>query len=229
MASPSRTQEREEERRFNMRTLVIASFASATAAVVTSQLWIAGTWIAAAMTPVLVTLVSELVHRPTERIARRMTTERPALVEDPTAEEPTPVEPAPVSATEPAPVRVYRSSTVPSPRRRKIAYGWVAGTAALALAIAVVALTVPELIAGNSLGNSGRTTFFSKPKKSNDSNEATTPATESEDQETDTSPEETTEEPAATETETETETVPTTQEPAPTTTETTPAPSTTQP
>ena len=108
-------------------------------------------------------------------------------MEDPTADEPTPVEPAPVSATEPAPVRVYRSSTVASPRRRKIAYGWVAGTAALALAIAVVALTVPELIAGNSMGNSGRTTFFSKPKKSNDSNEATTPATEGEDQETDTS------------------------------------------
>ena len=153
-----------------------------------------------------------------------MTSERPAL-----AEEPTPAEPMRDTPTEPAPVRVYRAGPVPSRRRRKVNYGWVAGTAALALTIAVAALTVPELIAGNSLGNSGRTTFFSKPKKSNDSNEATTPATESQeqDQSTDTTEDETAEEPTTTEP-TETETTPTTEEPAPTT-ETTPAPSTTQP
>jgi hypothetical protein len=76
MASPSRTAEREEERRHNLRTLVIASAASATAALLTSQLWIAGTWIAAAMTPVIVTLVSELLHRPAEKIARSITSDR---------------------------------------------------------------------------------------------------------------------------------------------------------
>jgi len=59
MGSPPRTK-REEEQRLNLRTLVIASAASATAALVTSRLWIAGTWIAAAMTPVIVTLVSNL-------------------------------------------------------------------------------------------------------------------------------------------------------------------------
>ena len=42
MASSTRS-EREEERRLNMRTLVIASGASALAAAVTSQLWIHGT------------------------------------------------------------------------------------------------------------------------------------------------------------------------------------------
>src|SRR5688572_23887527 len=78
MASPSRS-EREEQRRLNMRTVVIASAASATAAAVTSQLWIAGTWIAAAATPVIVTLVSEALHRPTEKIARAWTSERPGL------------------------------------------------------------------------------------------------------------------------------------------------------
>src|SRR5918999_391730 len=79
MSSHSRTAEREEERRLNMRTLVIASAASAAAALLTSQLWIAGTWIAAAMTPVIVSLVSELLHRPTERIARSFTGERGSL------------------------------------------------------------------------------------------------------------------------------------------------------
>ena len=77
MASPPRT--REEERRLNVRTLAIASAASASAAAVTSQLWIAGTWIAAAITPLIVAVVSELLHRPTERIARAITSDRPAL------------------------------------------------------------------------------------------------------------------------------------------------------
>src|ERR687896_619074 len=79
MSSHSRTAEREEERRLNMRTLVIASAASAAAALLTSQLWIAGTWIAAAMTPVIVSLVSEVLNRPTERIARSFTSDRGPL------------------------------------------------------------------------------------------------------------------------------------------------------
>ena len=58
---PSSSDEREEERRLNTRTLTIASVASAAAAAVTSQLWIAGTWIAAAVTPLIVAVVSELL------------------------------------------------------------------------------------------------------------------------------------------------------------------------
>jgi hypothetical protein len=182
MASP-RTSEREEERRFNLRTLVIASAASATAAVVTSQLWIAGTWIAAASTPILVTLISELLHRPTDRIAERLTTDRPALrrhrvepsetAAPPSADEPAPPrEPAPSGGpVDPgaAPVRVYRSSAT-TPRRRKIAVGAVLGTSALALLIAVVALTVPELLAGGAIGKSdSRTTLFRGDRESKSS------------------------------------------------------------
>src|SRR5215204_3262415 len=156
MASPSRTVEREEERGHRTRTLVIASIASATAAVITSQLWIAGTWIAAAMTPVLVTFVSELLHRPTERLARRLTTAREEVVPDPS--EPRPAE------TPSAPVRVYRAA--PSTRRRRIAVGAVLGTAALAFVIAVAALTLPELVAGGSIGKGDRgTTFFGGKKR----------------------------------------------------------------
>lgn len=157
MAS-SRNDEREKERRFNMRTLVIASSASATAAVVTSQLWIAGTWIAAALTPVLVALISELLYRPTEKIAERLTPDRPV----PRGERSPSSPPTPPGA---APVRVYRS-TAPPPRRRKIAVGAVLGTGALALLIAVVALTVPELIAGGSVGRSdSKTTFFQRDRE----------------------------------------------------------------
>ena len=108
MPPAPRTAEREEERRLNTRTLTIASVASASAAAVTSQLWIAGTWIAAALTPVLVALISEAMHRPTERIARAWTSERdvrPARAQTATREEP-----AAVSGTA-GPVRVYRQTS----------------------------------------------------------------------------------------------------------------------
>jgi hypothetical protein len=229
MAS-SRNKEREEERRFNMRTLAIASAASATAAVVTSQLWIHGTWIAAAMTPVLVTLISELLHRPTERIAERITADRPAL--RPKRAEPsepgtpapskTPTEPAPPAPAEPGagPIRVYRSSAV-SPRRRKIAVGAVLGTSALALLIAVVVLTVPELVAGGAIGGGDkRTTLFrgDRDRKTSDKDEQQAPSREQTEQQP---TERTTEAPFEEET--------TTEAPTTTTTPTTEAPTATQP
>jgi hypothetical protein len=192
MASSPRGQ-REEERRLNLRTLAIASVASAVAAAVTSQLWFAGTWIAAAITPVLVSLVSELLHRPTEVIARARTSDR-RVVRDraapapqvtvppetgrarghpserppqprrpngqaagrpgPPAGEPDPAAPRPGEA---GPVRVYRQPAGRAPRRR-IAYGVIAATAAIAFVIGVVTLTMTELLAGESIGRSGHRT-----------------------------------------------------------------------
>jgi hypothetical protein len=281
MTSHSRTAEREEERRLNMRTLAIASAASAAAALLTSRLSTAGTWVAAAMTPVIVTLVSEMLNRPTERIARSFTSDRRSLPAAGGAGRPAspgadalpdraPMEPAagarqarppvPGPGSE-APIRVYRAGQAeprksplggrgqavgargrvpggrgqeaagqqgagqraaagggaggrgrdeargqaagardrdeargqpagargqgiggypqdpgsrgpllreagtppggPPSRRRKIAFGAVFGTAALAFVIAVAALTLPELVAGGSVGQTdGRTTFF---------------------------------------------------------------------
>jgi hypothetical protein len=108
MPPATRSAEREEERRLNTRTLTIASVASATAAAVTSQLWIAGTWIAAALTPVLVTLISEAMHRPTERIARAWTSEREARFSR--SETASRREPMAVTGTA-GPVRVYRQTS----------------------------------------------------------------------------------------------------------------------
>jgi hypothetical protein len=187
MASPSRTAEREEERRHTLRTLAAASIGSAAAALLTSQLWIAGTWIAAALTPVIVALVSELMNRPAERIARTFTTDRAALRQadrEPLPEaggaapparpeaDPLPERAAPEPAPS-APVRVYRAGEAEPrgarTRRRKIAYGAVFGTAALAFVIAVVAITVPELVAGGSVGkNDTRSTFFGGGKSGGD-------------------------------------------------------------
>jgi hypothetical protein len=340
MTSHSRTAGREEERRLNLRTLVVASAASAAAALLTSQLSTAGTWVAAAMTPVIVSLVSEMLNRPTERIARGFTSDRRSLAAAGGAGRPAspgadplpdraPMEPAagtrqarppvPGPGSE-APIRVYRAGQAeprrsplggreeavgargrapggpgrreagegvgaggrgrgaapprqaagargqgigghprepgsrgpvlgapglapggPSARRRKVAFGAVFGTAALAFVIAVAALTLPELVAGESVGRSdGRTTFFSG-SNSSDRNRDQAPQDTTEQQEPQPQQEEEQQQPQPTTPEEETtppaeqnapaeETVP---EPAPAPgeplPETTPAPQTTQP
>jgi hypothetical protein len=221
MASPPRT--REEERRLNARTLAIASAASATSAAVTSQLWIAGTWIAAAITPFIVAVVSELLHRPSERIARAITSDRPALQlddsEETPATRPRPDPEAPERGTGgPAslpsgPVRVYRQPVRPVARPR-LALGVIVATALIALAVAVAVLTVPELIAGQSLGKGdSATTFFSKSRKKKPSGPAEqTPVPAPKDT---TTPSETSTTPSD---ETSTSTTPTETEPSATTT-----------
>jgi hypothetical protein len=252
MGSPPRTP-REEEQRLNMRTLVIASAASATAALVTSRLWIAGTWIAAALTPVLVTFISELLRRPTERIARGITVDSPALP-DPEAPAagaeaaaarrvaerlrggdlplPDPEAPhadAPRAGAPPAPTSVYRSESALTPRRRKIAYRVVLGTAALAFLIGAATLTFGELVGGGSVGhNNRRVTLFGGSGKHRSTKDNQAPEKTTTDQTTtETQPTTTTQEPTTPNTETTTTPTTTTAppgEPAPTgTTPTTPA------
>ncbi|HEY1274907.1 MAG TPA: hypothetical protein VGF25_08345 [Thermoleophilaceae bacterium] len=173
--------------------------ASATAALVVSQLWIAGTWIAAALTPVIVALVSEGLNRPTERIARAMTADRTAVYAPPEEYEthrepkdaPFPRDPEPRRfQREPGPVHVYGR---PSRRRRKLAVGAVIATALAAFGIAFGAITVAEVIGGRSIAHSDRhTTFLGGHRdRSNSSTEEknrqqTTPA------ETNTTPQQTT-------------------------------------
>jgi hypothetical protein len=227
MTPPPRSA-REEERRLNLRTLVIASAASATAALVTSRLWIAGTWLAAAMTPVIVTLVSELLHRPTARIARGLTTEREALP-DPEAPARRVAErlraaDAPVPDPE---MRVYRTQSGRTPaRKRQIAYRAVLVTAALAFAIGAIGLTVTELVAGSSFGKSDRRTTLgggsAHSRSSSDSKTPTKTAPTGTDTGTETTPQQT--ETTPTTPQTDTETTPTTPTPSgePTDTSTTP-------
>ncbi len=194
--------EREEERRLNMRTLVIASFASAAAAAVTSQLWIHGTWIAAALTPVLVTLISEAMHRPTARIARAWTTDRPALGAGASrhADQPAPADeplPAARAAGPPGPVRVYRQPSASPPRRRRMALGVVAATAAIAFVIAVAVLTAGDLISGGSIGKGdGPSTFFDPTSKKKQPEQDAKPTPTTTEQTPTTEEQPTTEEPA---------------------------------
>lgn len=149
------------QRRLDIRTLAIASLASAGAAALTSQFWIKGTPIAAAVTPVIVALISEMLHRPTERITQRLAADAGTPMQAAGATGPPPAEqgeaaPGPEGAPQPAidsPVRVYRNG-----RGRRLALGAALVTGALAFATAALALSVPELITGNSLFNSDRRT-----------------------------------------------------------------------
>jgi hypothetical protein len=170
---------REEERRLNSRTLTIASVASASAAAVTSQLWIAGTWIAAAFTPVLVALISEALHRPTERVARAWTAERePRSGPRPRAQTPTRGEPAAVTASA-GPVRMYRQTSRgvaqsergrPTLAGRRVPWRAVLVTGAAAFVIAIGAITAIDLVSGGSVGKgSGRTTLLGGGSRTNDS------------------------------------------------------------
>jgi len=164
--SPQARDSRAEERRLSIRTLAIASASSATAAIVTSRLWAAGTPIAAAMTPVIVTIVSESLHGPTSKIAERLTVETRALPHarrgrppsrdvsgqegpEPVRRQP-PRDPAPPgqpSGDLPDDVRVYRSGS----RKPRLSWKLIAGTAALAFVIGLVVLTLPQVFAGQSL------------------------------------------------------------------------------
>ncbi len=148
MSSQART--REEERRFNVRTLVFASIGAAVAAILTSQFWIAGTPIAAAMTPVIVALVSEMLHRPTEKIAQKFTTETDALPESAGAARP-PDEPGPPA----------RDVTLYTREKRQLPWGKILATGAAAFLIGAAIVTLPELISGQSFGKGdGRTSIL---------------------------------------------------------------------
>jgi hypothetical protein len=226
MGSPPR-RSREEEQRLNLRTLVIASAASATAALVTSRLWIAGTWIAAAATPVLVALISEGIRRPTDRIARGVTSDRAALP-DPEApvvrpeaaaaqrvadrlreaDAPLPDPEAPLRGAPPAPTRVYRSESARrAPDRRRIAYGVVLATAGIAFAIGALTLTLGELVGGGSVGkNDRRTTLIGGSSKKS----STPDRTQTEQQPTTTEQQQTTTEQQTTSSQTSTSTTSTT-------------------
>ena len=149
----------------SLRTLVIAAAASAAAAVVTSAFWKGGTVISAAITPVIVAIVKEIVERPRDVVRRASaftsvgggTPSRPATG-------------GPV-----APIRTYGR-----PPRRRIHLKLALVTGAIAFVLAAVALTVPELLFGGSVASKSDTTLFggkSSPSSGSETKDESEPAT----------------------------------------------------
>ena len=149
----------------SLRTLLIAGLASATAAFVVPMLWRPGTVFAAAMTPIVVALVTELLHRPVEKVSavRVRRTGRGAAILDP----PPPAEPfdplAPPSAEDLAVLPDEREAPRAVHRRRPLtARQWKLALATGLVAFAGVAavFTASELVAGDAISGGGRTTTF---------------------------------------------------------------------
>lgn len=220
----------------DLATLFISAIASAAAAYVTSKIWAPGTLFSAALSPVIVALVKEALRKPTEVITNvvpqvvptpskwtRASAGDPGLVAE-VQDRPAPATrvqpghdappPIVVPTGESSPVRVY------STRGRRLRWRLAVVTGLLGFVIAVLAFTVPELIAGQSLGGSHKTTIFGGHERHRTSTTKTTTSTTSTQKTTTT---ETT--PTQTQTVTKTETVTTPTTP----TQTTPAPSTAAP
>jgi hypothetical protein len=160
------------------RTLAIASAASLTAAMVTSRVFPPGTVYASALTPIIVTAVSELLNRPVDAVSE-LRKQRRTLVRDQRTleaarilgEEPHPLRGAPEFAqgadaeqelaangnAEPPPMRIHGRRRY----ARRILHPkvWIA-TGLAGFAIAVAVLTLPELIFGGAVTTTHRTTFF---------------------------------------------------------------------
>lgn len=240
-----------------MQTLAIASAASVAAATVTSRLFPPGAVFTAALTPVIVAMVSEVLHRPVTRMtelreARRTMTHEAELLRAARTGRELPGEGG--AWTDPlagAPAPFDRGDRVEQPsgngrgragdvsyhgRRRwgRIHPRVAIATGLLAFVIAAAALTLPELLFGGAVANSHRTTLFGGGRQKT--------TAEPKKQETETTPAATTtetapaEEPAQTTTDTtpqptETETAPSggTPAPEPTTTDTTTTPAQTPP
>jgi hypothetical protein len=148
----------------SLRTLLIAAAASAVAALVIPLFWRPGTVFAAAMTPIVVALVSELLHRPVDTVSsvRARRPPRGAEVLDEPFDEP--FDPlAPPSAEELDTLPQTRAAPRAVHRRPLTRRQWKAALATGLVAFAAVAalFTASELLAGDRISSGGgRTTFF---------------------------------------------------------------------
>jgi hypothetical protein len=160
----------------DLRTLLIASVASAVAAIVVSRIWASGTPIAAAMTPVLVTLLKEVLDRPTAAVAARVTAQTRALphtdvrepvparvadrmrgTEDPARTKPPSGRDRPDRSTggngrDPDEIRVYRSQPAPGRIAQRINPKVAIVTGLLAFVIAGLVITGAQVLAGHGHG-----------------------------------------------------------------------------
>ena len=143
----------------SIQTLAISAAAAVAAAVVVPMIWERGTLVATAMTPVIVALVSEGLRKPADRISAATKTVRRTgtglAVRDPEFE-PLPPGERDVAVSDDDPFNLR--GRPPVKHHWKIALA----TGGVAFVIAVVGLTMSELVFGGpATKDGGSTTFFS--------------------------------------------------------------------
>jgi cell division septation protein DedD len=160
----------------SVQTLAISAGAAVAAAVIVPMIWERGTLVATAMTPVIVALVSEGLRKPADRISAATKTVRRSAtgvaVRDPDFE-PLPPEERGLDVRDDDPFGLRERP--PVKHHWKIALA----TGAVAFVIAVVGLTMSELVFGGpATKDSGSTTFFSGSRSETPTPSATPQATE---------------------------------------------------
>ena len=147
----------------SLPTLLIAGASSAAAAFIIPLLWKPGTVFAAAMTPVIVALVSEGLKRPTETVKTVAASRRAVPVPQVDDRDFDPLAPPPPEDLEALPQTTTQRTVQSSRGFRLTPRQWKLGlaTGALAFVLAVTFVTASELIAGEKVGStSNPTTFF---------------------------------------------------------------------
>jgi hypothetical protein len=138
----------------DLSTLLITAAASAAAAYTCSKIWAPGTLASAAFTPVLVAIIKEALARPTQAVTRAVPVRGVVRSSPPPGSQADePPEPPPLDRV-PQPGEVTYHSTRSSARRWRMAII----TGLLGFVVAVLVLTVPELVAGHSASGGGRST-----------------------------------------------------------------------
>jgi hypothetical protein len=158
----------------DLTTLLITAVASAAAAYTCSKIWAPGTLASAAFTPVLVAIIKEALARPTQAVTRAVPVRGVVRSSPPPAEHgdaPAPPEPPPLDRV-PQAGEVSYHSTRSSARRWRMAII----TGLLGFVIAVLVLTVPELVAGRSASGGGGTTIFGGQQRKQETQTTTAPA-----------------------------------------------------
>ncbi len=145
----------------SLQTLVIASLSSVVAAVIINQVWRPGTIIAAAMTPVIVTITQEVLKRPAQTVTAvrekaAVVTPAAARVADRRRGATTP--PPPPAPPREDPFGLWEQPR-PSRRRRNIGLALAAGL--VAFVVGAFALTSVEAVFGGAFGgNDDRFTYW---------------------------------------------------------------------
>ncbi|MEA2226571.1 MAG: hypothetical protein QOF04_201 [Solirubrobacteraceae bacterium] len=182
----------------SVATLLIASASSLAAAIVVSRIWGGGTLIGAAVTPVIVALVSEGLRRPAQVVSTVRETRSTRY--DPVAEGRRGLSEGDLETARPAragadPQRtVHRAAARPA--RSRVRLGLAVATGLVAFVVAGVALTGSELVFGSSAVSSSqkRTTYFGgesgkqAAKPAGTTTTETTPTTPTDTSTTDTAP-----------------------------------------
>jgi hypothetical protein len=179
---------REQSGGLSVTTLLVASGSAAAAAVIVPLFWERGSLVAAAITPIIVTLTSEALKKPVEKVQTvgvwRRTPQGTAVrqpgdfeVHDPEEER---LEVDPGQADDP--FGLHEPERGGFFTRRRVVLALVTGL--LAFGIAAIVVTASELaIFGDSVSREHRTTFFGGTSKKKDATPTPTPTATPEDEE----------------------------------------------